>query len=60
MRRMISLGRLRKDLAVPGTELHVLWGGFSDEPSVKIRATVHALPFIKQHRRDELTPPVLA
>jgi glycine cleavage system aminomethyltransferase T len=60
MRRMISLGRLRKDLAVPGTELHVLWGGFSDEPSVKIRATVHALPFIKQHRRDELTQAVLA
>ncbi len=54
VRRMISLGRVRKDLAAPGTELSVLWGGFSDEPTVKIRARVHQLPFIKQHRKDDL------
>ena len=32
IRRMISLARIRKDLTAPGTELSVLWGGFSDEP----------------------------
>jgi vanillate/3-O-methylgallate O-demethylase len=55
LRRMISLARLRKDIAVPGTELSVMWGGFSDEPVMKIRARVHKLPFIKQHRTDDLT-----
>lgn len=54
IRRMISLARIRKDLAVPGTELSVVWGGFSDEPIKTIRANVHALPFIKQHRADDL------
>lgn len=57
LRRMISLGRLRKDLAVAGTELTVRWGGFSDEPTADIRATVSDLPFIGQHRRDELVKP---
>jgi glycine cleavage system aminomethyltransferase T len=55
LRRMISLARLRKDLAVPGTELSVMWGGFSDEPVMKVRARVHKLPFISQHRTDDLT-----
>jgi hypothetical protein len=44
-----------KDVAMPGTELSVMWGGFSDEPVMKIRARVHKLPFIKQHRTDDLT-----
>lgn len=54
IRRMISLGRIRKDLAVPGTELSVLWGGFFDEPTKAIRSRVHELPFIRQHRKDDL------
>jgi glycine cleavage system aminomethyltransferase T len=55
LRRMISLARVRKDLAAPGTDLIVVWGGFSDEPSMRIRARVHPLPFIRQHRKDDLT-----
>jgi vanillate/3-O-methylgallate O-demethylase len=54
IRRMISLARIRKNLAMPGTAVSVLWGGFSDEPMMTIRARVHALPFIKQHRKDDL------
>lgn len=54
LKRMISLARLRKDLAVPETELAVVWGGFSDEPTQRIRARVNELPFIRQHRRDSL------
>lgn len=54
LRRMISLVRLRKDLAVPHIELSVVWGGFSDQPTQIIRARVHALPFIKQHRKKDL------
>ena len=29
LRRMLSLARMRKDLATPGQEVAVLWGGFS-------------------------------
>lgn len=54
LRRMISLGRLRRDVVETGTELTVRWGGFSDEPTADIRATASDLPFIRQHRRDEL------
>jgi glycine cleavage system aminomethyltransferase T len=54
LKRMISLVRLRKDLAVPDTELSVVWGGFSDEPVQLIRARVNELPFVKQRRRDNL------
>jgi len=57
MRRMISLGRLRNDVAVAGTELTVRWGGFSDEPTADVRAIVNDLPFIRQHRRDEFAKP---
>jgi len=53
LRRMISLGRVRKDLA-PGAEVRVLWGGFSSEPSCEIRATVAALPLIEQRRAADL------
>ncbi len=52
LRRMISMARLNKELAVPGSEVLVKWGGFSDEPSCQIRAEVVELPFIKQHRKD--------
>jgi vanillate/3-O-methylgallate O-demethylase len=52
VRRMISMARLDKELAVPGTVVSVKWGGFSDEPSCQIRAEVIDLPFIKQHRKD--------
>jgi vanillate/3-O-methylgallate O-demethylase len=51
-RRMISMARVSRALAVPGTEVSVRWGGFSDEPSCQIRAEVVDLPFIKQHRKD--------
>lgn len=54
VRRMISLARIRKDLAAHGTELSVVWGGFTDEPRQIIRARVHDLPFITRHRKDDL------
>ena len=54
LRRMISLGRINAQLREPGTEVSVVWGNFSDEPTMKIWAKVHQLPFIKQHRRDNL------
>lgn len=55
IRRMISLGRVRKDLTELGTELAVLWGGFSTEPQCKIRARVVKLPFIKHKRTTDLS-----
>ena len=55
IRRMISLGRLGKDLADPGTEVAVLWGGFSTELQCKIRARVVKLPFIKHKRTMDLS-----
>ncbi|MBI4465763.1 MAG: aminomethyl transferase family protein [Acidobacteria bacterium] len=54
LRRVISLGRIRKDLAGLDTEVSVLWGGFSNEPKCAIRAQVSKLPFIQQHRRSDL------
>ena len=53
LRRMISLARLDRAIE-KGTEVTVLWGGFSDEPVMGIRATVVALPFIQQHRTQNL------
>ena len=53
LRRMISLARLDRALE-PGAEVEVLWGGFSDEPTTRIRATVCVLPFIAQHRAKQL------
>jgi vanillate/3-O-methylgallate O-demethylase len=55
IRRMISLGRIRKDLVEPGTDLTILWGGFSTEPQCKIRAKVVKLPFIKHKRTTDLS-----
>lgn len=55
LRRMISLARLNKNLVEPGTEVAVLWGGFSTEPACRIRARVVELPFIRQHRTEDLT-----
>jgi len=55
IRRMISLGRLSKDLVEPGTEVIVLWGGFSTEPHCKIRARVIKLPFIEDRRTTNLS-----
>ena len=54
LRRMISLARLDRALE-PGTEVQVIWGGFSDEPVMRIRATVRKLPFIEQERTKKLT-----
>jgi len=53
LRRMISLARLERRLE-PGAEVEVLWGGFSDEPTCRIRAKVVALPFIAQQRTKDL------
>jgi glycine cleavage system aminomethyltransferase T len=53
LRRMISLARLDRRIE-PGTEVEVLWGGFSDEPTCRIRAEVVALPFIRQERTKNL------
>ena len=55
LRRMISLGRIDRELSAAGTELSVIWGNFADEPTMNIRARVHELPFIKQRRREDLT-----
>jgi hypothetical protein len=35
--------------------VQVRWGGFSDEPVARIRATVRALPFIAQQRTKNLS-----
>ena len=53
LRRMISLARMDRRIE-PDTEVEVLWGGFSDEPVMDIRATVVALPFIQQRRTQNL------
>jgi glycine cleavage system aminomethyltransferase T len=53
LRRMISLARLERRLE-PGAKVEVLWGGFSDEPTCRIRAKVVALPFIAQQRTKNL------
>jgi len=53
LRRMISLARLDRAV-VPGTEVSVQWGGFSDEPLCPIRARVVELPFIKRERERVL------
>jgi glycine cleavage system aminomethyltransferase T len=53
LRRMSSLARLDRRIE-PGTEVEVLWGGFSDEPTCRIRAKVVELPFIRQERTKNL------
>jgi vanillate/3-O-methylgallate O-demethylase len=53
LRRMLSLARLDRAIE-PGTKVQVLWGGFSDEPVMRIGATVRALPFIRQERTKKL------
>jgi len=53
LRRMISLARLDRALQ-PGDKVQVLWGGFSDEPTCRIRAKVVELPFIRQERTKKL------
>lgn len=54
LRRLISLARLDRSIE-PGAEVEVHWGGFSDEPACRIRAKLTALPFLRQHRRDDLS-----
>jgi glycine cleavage system T protein (aminomethyltransferase) len=53
LRRMISLARVDREIAL-GAQVHVVWGGFSDEPVTRIRATVVDLPFIKRQRTKDL------
>lgn len=55
IRRMISLGRVSKNLVEAGTDVTVRWGGFSTEPQCKIRAKVVQLPFITQNRTADLS-----
>jgi aminomethyltransferase len=54
LRRMISLARVDRPLAAPGTDVTVAWGAFSDEPEWRIRATVVELPFIARKRTLDL------
>ena len=49
LRRMISLARVDRSLAA-GSEVQVMWGGFSDEPKTAIRAKVVDLPFLTRQR----------
>jgi glycine cleavage system aminomethyltransferase T len=58
LKRMLSLARLDRAIE-PGTKVQVRWGGFSDEPTCRIRAKVVALPFIRQERTKKLAPPPL-
>jgi len=53
LRRMISLARLDRRIEAD-TEVEVVWGGFSDEPTARIRAKVVELPFIRQQRTKQL------
>jgi len=53
LKRMLSLARLDRGIE-PGAKVRVRWGGFSDEPVMKIGATVRALPFIRQERKKDL------
>ncbi len=53
LRRMISLARIDRAIE-PGAQVHVIWGGFSDEPVTRIRATVTNLPFIERQRTKDL------
>jgi len=53
LRRMSSLARLDRRIE-PDTEVEVVWGGFSDEPTARIRAKVVELPFIRQQRTKQL------
>jgi len=45
--KMISLGFIKKELAVPGKELYVLWGR-PGTPQYKIRATVAPTPYVEK------------
>jgi glycine cleavage system aminomethyltransferase T len=49
LRRMICLARVDRGLAA-GSEVRVVWGGFSDEPKIAIRAKVVDLPFLARQR----------
>jgi vanillate/3-O-methylgallate O-demethylase len=53
LRRMISLARLDRGI-LPGAQVRVAWGGFSDEPRTTIRAKVVELPFIARQREKAL------
>ncbi len=53
LRRMLSLARLDRAVAV-GAEVEVIWGGFSNEPTCRIRAQVVELPFIRRAREAVL------
>ena len=51
-RRMISLGYVRRDLAVEGKQLSLLWGTNPDSV-MEIRATVSAFPYYNEEYRNE-------
>lgn len=54
LRRMISMARIEPGCAKVGEPLEVIWGGFPNSPSCRIRATVSNLPFIEQTRSVDL------
>ncbi len=55
LRRMISLARLDRNIPA-GAQVHVRWGGFSDEPRASIRAKVVELPFLQRQRERDISP----
>lgn len=52
-RKVLTLGFVRPDLAVPGTSVHVLWGDPGTRQKL-IRATVAPAPYKQDRRRDAL------
>ena len=51
-RRMISLAYIRRDLAVDGKELTVVWGT-NPKNQMNIRATVAQFPYYNEEYRNE-------
>ena len=51
---MISMARIEPGCATLGEPLEVVWGGFANAPSCRIRALVSNLPFIEQTRAVDL------
>lgn len=51
LRRMISLAVLDQEVATPGREVTVLWGGSTNE-AVEVRAEIVPLPFKPDRRRE--------
>ena len=57
LRRMIANARVPRALAASGTEVAVVWGGFTPEdPQRRVRATVEPDPLVESRERDDPRP----